>query len=371
MDCRPGQPHHRARLRPVRRSGWRRRASAWAGLGLALLVLGDRTAVYAQSEAPASDASPAVEVIVFDQDEAAPEPTIAGGSPAHGRVDAGNDALAAPQDAHGTQAGSEAVYAAVVDDTAESVEPAAAPDSRDNAARSADPGNEESDHSASSVSPAPADGPAGSEEARLGSDKRAAPAAWELLDPPYGQPSRLPVSGKAMYYNPGVMDIVIDSRLKFDHIEPCDECVGYVAMLRFGDVNRKVWLQIDEWRVEGPFHVVDAAATKHVGMLLERGWIVDVDYRTAARWNFRMPYVTVWERPPRNLLLATDTVPLAWNRSLPPAEVFTPLPRSISLPDSALENQALLVKEAINRRHLGRDSFVDVLLEAPDELHVK
>ena len=106
-------------------------------------------------------------------------------------------------------------------------------------------------------------------------------------------------------------------------------------------------------------------------LLIDRDWIVDVDYQTAERWNFRMPYVTVWDRPPFDLLLAADTLPLAWNASLLPAETFARLPNSISLPDSALENQALLIKQSIDRRHLGRNSFVDVFVEAPDELHVK
>ncbi len=107
-----------------------------------------------------------------------------------------------------------------------------------------------------------------------------------------------------MYYNPGVMEHCESSRRKFDHIEPCAECIGRVAMLRYGDINRKVWLQFYGSHVEGPYHVIDTAATQHVGMLLARDWIIDVDYQTAQRWGMRMPYVTIWDKPPLELLMA-------------------------------------------------------------------
>ncbi len=134
--------------------------------------------------------------------------------------------------------------------------------------------------------------------------------AWRLLEPSYAAETPLPASGKAMYYNPGVMDRVVESRIKYDHIDPCEECIGRVAMLRFGDVNRKVWLQIYGSHLEGPYHVIDAAATQHVGMLIERNWILDVDYQTAQRWGMRMPYVTIWEHPPLDILLANFALPL-------------------------------------------------------------
>jgi hypothetical protein len=118
-------------------------------------------------------------------------------------------------------------------------------------------------------------------------------AAWQLLEPSYAAATPLPVSGKAMYYNPGVMETVLENRLKFERVELCEECIGRVAMLRFGDVNRKVWLQFYGSHLEGPFHVIDAAATQHVGMLIDRDWILDVDYQTAQRWDMRMPYVTI------------------------------------------------------------------------------
>lgn len=196
-------------------------------------------------------------------------------------------------------------------------------------------------------------------------------AAWQLLNPPYTAATPLPASGKAMYYNPGVMKTVIESRTRFDHIQPCVDCIGFVAMLRRGDLDRRVWLQVDRWRVEGPFHVVDVAATKHVGYLLERAWIVDVDYRTAQRWGFRMPWVTVWEHPPLELLLATDTIPLEWDRCTAPAQAFTRIPHSASVAETALTTPDERLKAVIDRRQLGTGDFVEAFTDIPRVLAVK
>lgn len=195
--------------------------------------------------------------------------------------------------------------------------------------------------------------------------------AWRLLSPPYTAETPLPASGKAMYYNPGVMKTVIESRTRFAHIEPCEECIGYVAMLRYGDVDRKVWLQLSPLKVEGPFHVVDAAATQHVGMLIEREWVIDVDYKTAQRWGFRMPWVTVWDEPPLDLLLATDAIPLDWETCRLPTSAFVRSPHSVSVPDAVMEVHARALKNGIELRHLGATDFVDAMSDTPDYLYVK
>ncbi|MCB0070478.1 MAG: hypothetical protein KDE20_03430 [Caldilineaceae bacterium] len=220
--------------------------------------------------------------------------------------------------------------------------------------------------------------PLGAAEDDPGGDGTAHPAAaavdlpaWRLLSPPYSDPTPLPASGMAMYYNPGVMKTVIESRQRFDHIEPCAECIGYVAMLRYGDLDRKVWLQTGPLTVEGPFHVVDAAATQHVDQLLARDWVVDVDYRTAQRWGFRMPWVTVWDEPPLELLLATDAMPLDWDACRPPTNAFIHSPHSVSVADTLVVVPDQTVKKAIELRHLGAMDFVDAMSDAPDYLYVK
>lgn len=119
------------------------------------------------------------------------------------------------------------------------------------------------------------------------------------LHPPYSESTPLPQSGKVMYYNPGVMERVLDYRVRTSDIEPCEECAGYVALLRAGDLNRKVWIELDTGEVEGPFLVIDVAQPRHIDMLLERNWVVDVDNDTARRWQMRGPIGgTVLAAPP-------------------------------------------------------------------------
>ena len=102
-----------------------------------------------------------------------------------------------------------------------------------------------------------------------------------------------------MYYNPGIMQQVLAFRLEAQHVSMCRECVGYVALLGREDLNRKVWIEWGPGDVEGPFLVIDAAAKHHVSSLLERNWVIDVDYATAMRRDMNRPLpVTVWDRRP-------------------------------------------------------------------------
>ncbi len=121
---------------------------------------------------------------------------------------------------------------------------------------------------------------------------------WKDLTPDYFQASPLPAQGRAMYYNPNVFERVLDFRLSANHVTECEECIGYVALLRRGDLDRRVWLRREGKPAEGPFWVIDVAGKNHVGMLLERNWVVDVDYETAMRWRMNRPIpITVLETP--------------------------------------------------------------------------
>ena len=145
------------------------------------------------------------------------------------------------------------------------------------------------------------------------------PLPWESA------PSTLPISGYAMYYNAGVMQEVFYNRLAMGHVSICNECIGLVALLRAGDLNRRVWLQWEDGKVEGPFLVVDVAAAHHVPSLLARNWVVDVDYDTALRRGIVAPvFVTVWESPPTGVMpiAATAVAPIL----VPTLEVSTPEP---------------------------------------------
>lgn len=119
------------------------------------------------------------------------------------------------------------------------------------------------------------------------------------LAPPYSAQTPLPATGRAMYYNPGVMGQVLAYRLKHKQVHLCGDCVGYAALLRAGDLNRRVWLQWEDGAVDGPFLVIDVAAHHHIPSLLERDWVVDVDYRSAQRRGMNRPLpVTVLAAPP-------------------------------------------------------------------------
>lgn len=125
------------------------------------------------------------------------------------------------------------------------------------------------------------------------------PTSLDELSPGYRSQSILPITGKVMFYNPGIMEIVIDNRRKANDIGRCDDCIGFAALLRAGDLDRKIWIQFESGLVEGPFHVVDVAAPQHVLMLIGKEWVADVDYETAMRWRMAGPrWGTVLSEPP-------------------------------------------------------------------------
>lgn len=128
------------------------------------------------------------------------------------------------------------------------------------------------------------------------------------LVPAYEAETPLPTSGIATYYGEGVMDeAIINQRNNYGEDKiPADlsmtnkgKYVGFVALLRQGDIGREVWItNPDTGDREGPFLVVDVAARKDISNLLSRNWVVDVDYETGKRWKMSGPKdVTVYDRP--------------------------------------------------------------------------
>jgi len=96
-----------------------------------------------------------------------------------------------------------------------------------------------------------------------------------------------------------MMEYVTGYRQTQGQLPACPECVGTVALLRAGDIGRKVWLQqVDGERV-GPFLVIDCARRQDVDPLLARGWVVDVSYELGQAWAMTRPLagVTVLEDP--------------------------------------------------------------------------
>lgn len=93
--------------------------------------------------------------------------------------------------------------------------------------------------------------------------------------------------GKAVYYAPGIMEATAAWR-GFD----LDEYAGGVALMSPADIGSIVWLRPSYfgnfrgsgW--EGPFLVVDCARKGDMWpVVMHRGEAVEVDYRTALRWN--------------------------------------------------------------------------------------
>src|SRR5512133_1503308 len=119
------------------------------------------------------------------------------------------------------------------------------------------------------------------------------------LDPGYWESSPLPQIGVATYYAPGVMEWVRTYRRERGEITDCQDCVGAVALLRAGDIGRKVWLQPQGGELAGPFVVVDCARDTDIPALLDRNWVVDVGYELGQLWGMAGPLedVIVWDDP--------------------------------------------------------------------------
>ncbi len=119
------------------------------------------------------------------------------------------------------------------------------------------------------------------------------------LDPGYWDRTPLPQMGLATYYGSGVMEWVEKYRRGRDQLPPCPECVGNVALLRAGDIGRKVWLQHPNGELYGPFLVIDCAQRTDVPSLLDREWAVDVSWELSRDWRMDRPLagVIVWPDP--------------------------------------------------------------------------
>ncbi len=125
------------------------------------------------------------------------------------------------------------------------------------------------------------------------------PAQAEELAPGYWEQSPLPQTGLATYYAPGMMEYVEGYRQTQGQLPACPECVGTVALLRAGDIGRKVWLQQTDGERVGPFLVIDCARRQDVAPLVARDWVVDVSYELGQAWGMNRPLdgVTVLEDP--------------------------------------------------------------------------
>ncbi len=181
-------------------------------------------------------------------------------------------------------------------------------------------------------------------------------AQYDRWQATYSQRSVLPITGLAMFYNPNVMQEVVNNRLAMGQLSTCAECIGNVALLRAGDLNRRVWVQWADGTIEGPFLVADVAAIHHIPQLVARNWAIDVDHQTALRHKMNGPVmVTVWDTPPTqnqatiapfSPLYPTVSVPIV--STLDTSRVYTnsvpnptiPLPTDIPLPTQSVATSA-------------------------------
>ena len=125
------------------------------------------------------------------------------------------------------------------------------------------------------------------------------PAQVDGLTPGYWEQTPLPQTGLATFYAPGMMEHVLDVRDGHGQMLRCPECVGTVALLRAGDIGRKVWLQPPGGEKIGPFLVIDCARQEDVWPLVDRNWVVDVSYELGELWGMNRPLddVTVLADP--------------------------------------------------------------------------
>jgi hypothetical protein len=127
------------------------------------------------------------------------------------------------------------------------------------------------------------------------------------LFPGYWEQTPLPQTGLATFYSPGMMEYVEGYRRERNQLPECPECVGTVALLRAGDIGRKVWLQPPGGERVGPFLVIDCAHPEDIPPLLEHNWAVDVSYEVGRLWGMDQPLdgVTVLADP------ADEAAPIA------------------------------------------------------------
>lgn len=171
------------------------------------------------------------------------------------------------------------------------------------------------------------------------------PTAAQTISPDYWDQTPLPQTGLATFYAPGLMEEVTGYRLAQAEIGPCPECVGVVALLRAGDIGRKVWLQPPDSEPVGPFLVVDCARRQDVEPLLARNWTVDVSYELGQLWGMTRPLagVTVLEDPadaapgapllrPTPFSVPDHQVVITTPTATPPAPLPLPTPWPTRLP---------------------------------------
>ena len=102
------------------------------------------------------------------------------------------------------------------------------------------------------------------------------------------------LTGKLTFYNSGIMEEVYTNRIAYQHVTPCVECIGMIAVLDCQYLNKLAWLKVNN-KLLGPLLIVDCAAQHDYKRLLQRGLVAEIDYMNAMKLNMNGPLaVTVY-----------------------------------------------------------------------------
>jgi hypothetical protein len=108
----------------------------------------------------------------------------------------------------------------------------------------------------------------------------------------------LVATGKATAYREGLMEKVVENRLKWGHIDTSLPHTGYVALADKKYVGERVLLELPTGEWVGPLLVADCGAMKDQQHLVDIGFAIDLSYPLAVKYlkNPRTPLhgVKVW-----------------------------------------------------------------------------
>lgn len=78
-----------------------------------------------------------------------------------------------------------------------------------------------------------------------------------------------------------------------------------MALIDPEHIGKKVWLKHPNGEIVGPLMVADCAEAKHRPNLRKRGWVADISWELAQKWQMAGPLegVTVLFEPPQPIRL--------------------------------------------------------------------
>jgi len=93
--------------------------------------------------------------------------------------------------------------------------------------------------------------------------------------------------GKATRYGPGVMDGVVQNRLKWQQITPeqIQQAAGFVALQKKEYIGRWAWIEWPDGQLTGPYLVTDCGAAQDQDHLDAISFAVDLSYELAVKFG--------------------------------------------------------------------------------------